>query len=122
MSAAHINDKEEGELKLAYWKQQWEITKEILKTKEQNGSLTQAADKIIEGVKSFTNDQREKPVKQIKDKGAPEQLNRIRYQNFKDAANLISRYETEEDTKDKQDIIRERKCPTCQGNGRIKHT
>jgi len=38
----------------------------------------------------------------------------MRYQDFKDTANLILGYETEEDTKDRQEIIRERQWPTCQ--------
>ena len=45
MSAAYLNNKE-GELKLAYRKQQWEISKEILKTKEQNGPLMQKKIKL----------------------------------------------------------------------------
>ena len=33
MSAEYLNEKEESELKLAYWKQKWEIAMEILETK-----------------------------------------------------------------------------------------
>ena len=52
MSAEYLNNKE-GEIKLAHWKNNGQIAKVILKTKEQNGALTQKEDKIIEGPKSF---------------------------------------------------------------------
>ena len=48
-----------------------------------------------------------------KRKAQPEQLNKIRYRRFKETANLLLKYETEEDKKDKQEITREHKCPTC---------
>ena len=50
MSSANLNEKE-SELKLAFWKQKWEIAKEILKTKERSGTLTQTEDEIIEDLK-----------------------------------------------------------------------
>ena len=54
MSASYLNEIAESELKLAYWKQKWEIAKEILETKNKYGTLTQTEDKIIEDLKSFT--------------------------------------------------------------------
>ena len=69
MSAAYLNEMEESELKLAYWKQKWEIAKEILETKNKNGTLTQAEGKIIEDLKSFTKrEDREKLLKYLREK------------------------------------------------------
>ena len=54
MSAAYLSEKQESELKIAYWKQKWEIAKkEILEIKSKNGTLTQTEDKIIEDLESF---------------------------------------------------------------------
>ena len=58
---------------------------------------------------------REKLIRQLRDKEPPEQLNRVSYRSFKDAENLSLRYETEEDVKDKLEIVREHKCRTCHG-------
>ena len=97
-------------------------TREILQIKEPNGTLTQKANRIIGDIKSFTKEERLTRVTNlIREQEPPEQLNMTRYQNFKDAANLILRYETEADMKDKQDIIRENQRPTCQQNMQIRH-
>ena len=97
MSAAYISEKAESELKLAYWRQKWEIVKEILKTKERNGSPTQTEDKIIEDLKSFTKKENQWGLmKFLRERAPPEQLNKIRYQRFKETASLILKYETED--------------------------
>ena len=76
--------------------------------------MTQTEDKIIEDLKSFAKkEDQEKLLKYLREKEPPEQLNRIRYQRFKETENLLLKYETESDKKDKHEIIRENQCPTC---------
>ena len=65
-------------------------------------------------------EQRKKTLNHIGTKNA-RKLNRLEYQKFKDTANLLLKYETEEDMYGKKEIIiREHTCPAAQRNCRKK--